>query len=257
MQGIPAIRPIDRGWGNDMASSAVGAGPGSDRREGRVLVAEDDRSVRDSLVRALTFEGYDVSTAADGAEALLAVLETQPDVIVLDILMPNVDGLTACRRLRERGDRTPVLMLTARHEVSDRVAGLDAGADDYLVKPFALDELLARLRALVRRTSMSGDDSVLRVSDLSLDPARRQAWRGDRLLELTKTEFDLLELLLFNAGIVLTREQIYERIWGFDFETSSKSLDVYISYLRRKTEEAGESRLIHTVRGVGYTARPS
>ncbi len=224
---------------------------------GRVLVAEDDRSVRDSIVRALTFEGYEVSTAADGSEALLAVLETQPDVIVLDILMPNVDGLTACRRLRERGDRTPVLMLTARHEVSDRVAGLDAGADDYLVKPFALDELLARLRSLLRRTNMSGDDAVLRVGDLSLDPARRQAWRGDRLLELTKTEFDLLELLLFNAGIVLTREQIYERIWGFDFETSSKSLDVYISYLRRKTEEAGESRLIHTVRGVGYTARPA
>jgi two-component system response regulator MprA len=249
MQGIPAIRPIDRGWSNDMASFAA--------QTGKVLVAEDDRSVRDSIVRALTFEGYEVSTAADGAEALLAVVETQPDVIVLDILMPNVDGLSACRRLRERGDRTPVLMLTARHEVSDRVAGLDAGADDYLVKPFALDELLARLRALLRRTSMSGDDSVLRVSDLSLDPARRQAWRGDRELELTKTEFDLLELLLFNAGIVLTREQIYERIWGFDFETSSKSLDVYISYLRRKTEEAGESRLIHTVRGVGYTARPS
>jgi two-component system response regulator MprA len=171
--------------------------------------------------------------------------------------MPHVDGLTACRKLRERGDRTPVLMLTARHEVSDRVAGLDAGADDYLVKPFALDELLARLRALMRRTSMSGDDEVLRVGDLVLDPARRQVWRGDRQLELTKTEFDLLELLLFNAGIVLTREQIYERIWGYDFETSSKSLDVYISYLRRKTEEAGEARLIHTVRGVGYTARPS
>ena len=179
-------------------------------------------------------------------------------MIVLDVLMPHVDGLTACRKLRERGDRTPVLMLTARHEVSDRVAGLDAGADDYLVKPFALDELLARLRALLRRTSMSGDtDEVLRVGDLSLDPARRQVRRGDRELELTKTEFDLLELLLFNAGIVLTREQIYERIWGFDFETSSKSLDVYISYLRRKTEEAGETRLIHTVRGVGYTARPA
>ncbi len=244
MQEFPAIRSVDRGWSNEMAS-------------GRVLVAEDDKSVRDSLVRALTFEGYEVTTAADGAEALMAVLDTQPDVIVLDVLMPHVDGLTACRRLRERGDRTPVLMLTARHEVSDRVAGLDAGADDYLVKPFALDELLARLRALLRRTSMSGDDEVLRVADLSLDPARRQVRRGDRELELTKTEFDLLELLMFNAGIVLTREQIYERIWGFDFETSSKSLDVYISYLRRKTEEAGEPRLIHTVRGVGYTARPS
>jgi two-component system response regulator MprA len=251
MQDLPAIRPIDRGWSNDMASNAAG-GP-----TGRVLVAEDDKSVRDSLVRALTFEGYDVVTAEDGAEALMAVLDSQPDVILLDVLMPHVDGLTACRRLRERGDRTPVLMLTARHEVSDRVAGLDAGADDYLVKPFALDELLARLRALLRRTSMSGDDEVLRVSDLSLDPARRQVWRGDRPLELTKTEFDLLELLLYNAGIVLTREQIYERIWGYDFETSSKSLDVYISYLRRKTEEAGEPRLIHTVRGVGYTARPS
>ncbi len=250
---LPAIRPVDRGWSNDMAFSPSGKhGPA-----GRVLVAEDDRSVRDSLVRALTFEGYDVVTAGDGAEALMAVVESQPDVIVLDVLMPHVDGLTVCRRLRERGDRTPVLMLTARHEVSDRVAGLDAGADDYLVKPFALDELLARLRALLRRTSMSGNDEVLRVGDLSLDPARRQVRRGDRSLELTKTEFDLLELLLYNAGIVLTREQIYERIWGYDFETSSKSLDVYISYLRRKTEEAGESRVIHTVRGVGYTARPS
>ncbi len=234
-----------------MASSSAPAATG------RVLVAEDDRSVRDSLVRALTFEGYEVHTAADGVEALLAVVDTQPDVIVLDVLMPNLDGLSACRKLRERGDRTPVLMLTARHEVTDRVAGLDAGADDYLVKPFALDELLARLRALLRRTGMSGDVEVLQVGDLVLDPARRQAWRGARELELTKTEFDLLELLLFNGGIVLTRDQIYERIWGFDFETSSKSLDVYISYLRRKTEEDGEARLIHTVRGVGYTARTS
>src|SRR3954453_9403825 len=163
MQDMPAIKPVDRGWGHKEMVS------------GRVLVAEDDKSVRDSLVRALTFEGYDVTTAADGSEALMAVLETQPDVIVLDILMPNVDGLTACRRLRERGDRTPVLMLTARHEVSDRVAGLDAGADDYLVKPFALDELLARLRALLRRTSVSGEDdgAVLRVGALTLDPARR------------------------------------------------------------------------------------
>jgi two-component system response regulator MprA len=173
--------------------------------------------------------------------------------------MPNVDGLTACRKLRERGDRTPVLMLTARHEVSDRVAGLDAGADDYLVKPFALDELLARLRALLRRGNVAVEDDgdALRVGDLTLDPARRQVYRGSRELELTKTEFDLLELLMYNAGIVLTRDQIYERIWGFDFETSSKSLDVYISYLRRKTEESGESRLIHTVRGVGYVARES
>jgi two-component system response regulator MprA len=245
MEELSAIRPRHRGWSDTMTS-------------GRVLVAEDDKSVRDSLVRALTFEGYDVTTAEDGAEALMAVVDSPPDVILLDVLMPHVDGLTACRKLRERGDRTPVLMLTARHEVSDRVAGLDAGADDYLVKPFALDELLARLRALLRRTDLSDSNGeLLRVDDLSLDPARRQAWRGERELELTKTEFDLLELLLHNAGIVLTREQIYERIWGFDFETSSKSLDVYISYLRRKTEEAGEPRLIHTVRGVGYTARPA
>src|SRR4029079_7897835 len=244
MQEHPAIKPVDRGWRDTMAS-------------GRVLVAEDDKSVRDSRVRALTFEGYDVSTAEEGAEALMATLERKPDVILLDVLMPHVDGLNACRKLRERGDRTPVLMLTARHAVSDRVARLAGGADDDLVKPFALDELLARLRALLRRTSMSGDDEVLRVGDLSLDPARRQVWRADRELELTKTEFDLLELLLYNAGIVLTREQIYERIWGFDFETSSKSLDVYISYLRRKTEEAGEARLIHTVRGLRYIDRPA
>jgi two-component system response regulator MprA len=222
---------------------------------GRVLVAEDDRRVRDAGVRALTFEGYDVTTAGDGAETLAVVEEMSPDVIVLDVMMPGLDGLAACRRLRQVGNRTPVLMLTARHEVSDRVAGLDAGADDYLVKPFALDELLARLRALLRRTSVSGGKGQLRVGDLALDPLRRQAWRGDRPLELTKTEFDLLELLLHNAGIVLTRDQIYERIWGYDFETSSKSLDVYISYLRHKTEADGALRLIHTVRGVGYTAR--
>ena len=220
-----------------------------------VLVAEDDPHLRDSLARVLAYEGYRVRLVADGVEALASVLEAPPDVIVLDVMMPNVDGLTACRRLRERGDRTPVLMLTARHEVGDRVAGLDAGADDYLVKPYALDELLARLRALLRRTSVTGDEGVLRVGDLVVDPLRRQAWRGSRAVELTKTEFDLLELLLYNAGIVLTRDQIYERIWGYDFETSSKSLDVYISYLRHKTEAAGEARLIHTVRGVGYTAR--
>ena len=211
--------------------------------------------MRDAVTRALRFEGYDVETATDGDEALSFLLRDTPDVIVLDVLMPRTDGLTVCRRLRERGDHTPVLMLTARHEVSDRVAGLDAGADDYLVKPFALDELLARLRALLRRTSVTGGDHVLRTGDLSLDPQRRQAWRGTRELGLTKTEFDLLELLLFNAGIVVTRDVIYERIWGYEFETSSKSLDVYIGYLRRKTEFDGESRLIHTVRGVGYTVR--
>ena len=170
-----------------------------------------------------------------------------PDAIVLDVLMPGTDGLEVCRRLRAAGNRTPVLMLTARHEVSDRVAGLDAGADDYLVKPFALDELLARLRALLRRTSISGEADILRVGDLSLDPQRREAWRGTRELGLTKTEFDLLELLLVNANIVVTRDTIYERIWGYEFETSSKSLDVYIGYLRRKTEADGEPRLIRTV----------
>ncbi len=222
---------------------------------GRVLVVEDDEHVRDAVARALRYEGYDVRTAVDGDDALARVGEIQPDAVVLDVLMPGTDGLEVCRRLRERGDHTPVLMLTARHEVSDRVAGLDAGADDYLVKPFALDELLARLRALLRRTSISGEDQVLRFQDLSLDPARRQAWRGDRELGLTKTEFDLLELLLMNAKIVVTRDTIYERIWGYEFETSSKSLDVYIGYLRRKTEADGEPRLIHTVRGVGYTIR--
>src|SRR4051794_5911674 len=173
-----------------------------------VLVAEDDQRLRESLGRVLTFEGYSVRFASDGAEALTALADEPADVIVLDVMMPNLDGLTACRRLRAAGDRTPVLMVTARHEVSDRVAGLDAGADDYLVKPYALDELLARVRALLRRTSVSGDEHVLRLGDLTLDPLRRQAHRDDRPLDLTKTEFDLLELLLHNAGIVLTRDQI-------------------------------------------------
>jgi two-component system response regulator MprA len=223
----------------------------------RVLVVEDDAHVREAVERALRFEGYEVHTAVDGNDALLRAGDLAPDVIVLDVLMPGTDGLAVCRILRDRGNHTPILMLTARHEVSDRVAGLDAGADDYLVKPFALDELFARVRALLRRSSITDGDEVLTVNDLVLDPSRRQAWRAGRELELTKTEFDLLELLMFNAGIVVTRESIYERIWGYDFETSSKSLDVYISYLRRKTEEHGEPRLIHTVRGVGYTARES
>jgi two-component system, OmpR family, response regulator MprA len=221
----------------------------------RVLVVEDDAHVRDAVARALRFEGYDVHTAIDGNDGLLRVEELAPDVIVLDVLMPGTDGLAVCRILRDRGNHTPVLMLTARHEVSDRVAGLDAGADDYLVKPFALDELLARLRALLRRASVTGGEEELRVGDLVLDPQKRQAWRAGRELDLTKTEFDLLELLMFNAGIVLPRDTIYERIWGYDFETSSKSLDVYIGYIRRKTEANGEPRVVHTVRGVGYTAR--
>jgi two-component system response regulator MprA len=224
---------------------------------GKLLVVEDDEHVRDAVTRALRYEGYEVHTAADGNEALVHAPDIAPDAILLDVLMPGTDGLTVCRRLRERGDQTPILMLTARHEVTDRVAGLDAGADDYLVKPFALDELLARLRALLRRTSVTGESGVLRSGDLSLDPQRREAWRGTRELGLTKTEFDLLELLLAHADVVVTRETIYEQIWGYDFETSSKSLDVYIGYLRRKTEAAGEPRLIRTVRGVGYTLRPA
>lgn len=223
----------------------------------RVLLVEDDRGVRDSLARALGFEGYDVTTAPDGIEAMQVVEGVAPDVIVLDLMMPVMSGLEVARRLRARGDATPILMLTARHEVSDRVEGLDAGADDYLVKPFALDELLARIRALLRRTEgVPGESSVLEVADLRLDTDARRVFRGDREIELTKTEFDLLELLMRNAGIVLSREQIYEDIWGYDFESSSNSLDVYIGYLRRKTEAGDEPRLIQTVRGVGYVLRP-
>ncbi len=220
----------------------------------RVLIVEDDRSVREAVERALKFEGYEVMTARDGAEGLSVVMNDRPDVIVLDVMMPHVDGLEACRRIRARGDSTPILMLTARESVSDRVAGLDAGADDYLVKPFALEELLARLRALLRRSTGTTAE-LYTVGDLVLSSATREVQRGDKAIELTKTEFDLLELLVSNAGIVLNRSVIYERIWGYDFETSSNSLDVYIGYLRRKTEVDGAPRLIHTVRGVGYVAR--
>lgn len=221
-----------------------------------VLLVEDDRGVRESLARALRYEGYEVEAAPDGIEAMQLLDQHPPDVIVLDVMMPVMDGLEVCRRIRARGDETPILMLTARHEVNDRVAGLDAGADDYLVKPFALDELLARLRALLRRHDGSlGETRVLEAADLRMDLATRQVWRGERHFSLTKTEFDLLELLLSNAGVVLSRAQIYEAIWGFDFESSSNSLDVYIGYLRRKSEEAGEPRLIQTVRGVGYVLR--
>lgn len=220
----------------------------------RVLIAEDDRSVREAVERALRFEGFDVTTVRDGSEALQTLLNDTPDVIILDVTMPHIDGLDVCRRVRARGDATPILMLTARHEISDRVAGLDAGADDYLVKPFALEELLARLRALIRRTSAPA--GVLhRVGDLVMDPAARTVHRGDVAVDLTKTEFDLLGLLVEHAGVVLSRDQIYEHVWGYDFATSSNSLDVYIGYLRRKTEPDGQPRLIHTVRGVGYVAR--
>ena len=221
----------------------------------RVLIAEDDDAVRRSIERALKFEGYEVSTAENGERALVEAALAPPDAMVLDIMMPILDGMAVCRKIRAAGDSTPILMLTAKHELADRVAGLDAGADDYLVKPFALEELLARVRALLRRRELPADSGVLRIGDLSLDPAARRVRRGERLVELTKTEFDLLELLLMNSGIVLSRDTIYDRIWGFDFETSSNSLDVYVGYLRRKTEAGGEPRLIHTVRGVGYVAR--
>jgi two-component system response regulator MprA len=223
--------------------------------EGRVLLAEDDRATRESLVRALELEGFAVQAVSDGAAALDAFDEDPPDLVVLDLMMPNVDGLTVCRRLRARGDHTPILIATARTEVSDRVSGLDAGADDYLPKPFALDELLARVRALLRRATYDTPDRELRVTDLRLDEAARRAWRGHRELELTKTEFDLLQLMARNAGIVLTHSTIFERIWGYDFGPDSKALAVYIGYLRRKTESGGEPRLIQTVRGVGYTLR--
>jgi two-component system response regulator MprA len=224
----------------------------------RVLVVDDDRAIRESLVRALELEGYLVSACGDGAAALAAVREVEPDVLVLDLMMPSVDGLTVCRVLRAEGDRVPILMLTARTETSDRVAGLDAGADDYLPKPFDLDELLARIRALLRRAQP--DDPVeatpaLMVDDLRVDPQARRAWRGPRELELSKTEFDLLELLVRNTGIVLDHSTIYDRIWGYDFGPDSKNLAVYISYLRRKIEVDDEPKLIHTVRGVGYTVR--
>jgi two-component system, OmpR family, response regulator MprA len=221
-----------------------------------VLVVDDEPAVRQALGRALKFEGYETEMAEDGVSALTSVAERPPDALVLDVAMPRLDGLEVCRRLRAAGDSTPILVLTARAAVSDRVAGLDAGADDYLVKPFALEELLARLRALLRRAGPGdGEDEILRFADLSLDPATRDVRRGDRLIELTRTEFLLLELLLRNARQVLTREVIFDRVWGYDFGTNSNSLEVYIGYLRRKTEAGGEPRLVHTVRGVGYVLR--
>ena len=223
-----------------------------------VLVVDDDRAVRESLDRALRVNGYDVITAPDGLTAINLVQRQRPDVVVLDINLPDVDGLGVTRRLRADGDRTPVLLLTARVEVGDRVAGLDAGADDYLTKPFALDELLARVRALLRRVEPAGPDtgpSVLRHEDLAVDLDAMEVRRGERLVELTRTEFALLEHLLENAGRVLTRDQIHDRVWGFDGATSSNSLEVYVGYLRRKLEAEGEPRLIQTVRGVGYSLR--
>ena len=222
----------------------------------RSLVVDDEPAVRESLRRALQLEGYGVELAGDGSEALyrLESREVEPDGIVLDVLMPEVDGLEVARRLRRSGSRVPILMLTARDEIADRVAGLDAGADDYLVKPFALDELFARLRAILRR-SADGAVDVLRFADLELDPATREVRRVGDAIELTRTEFSLLELFMLNPRQVLTRSVIFERVWGYDFGPGSNSLDVYIGYLRRKTEAGGKPRLIQTVRGVGYALR--
>ncbi|MER6570578.1 response regulator transcription factor [Streptomyces sp. NPDC001093] len=239
-----------------------------------MLLAEDDRAIRHALERALTLEGYEVTAVADGVEALAQAHKTPPDVLLLDVMMPGIDGLQVCRVLRAEGDRTPILMLTALVETADRIAGLDAGADDYVVKPFDVEEVFARLRALLRRTSpvpagngngTGGGESGGREPQLSdrqveaagirMDLQARRAWRGKRELELTRTEFELLELLVRNAGIVLDHSTIYDRIWGYDFGPGSKNLAVYVGYLRRKLDEPGAPQLIHTVRGVGYVLR--
>ncbi|TMK84783.1 MAG: response regulator transcription factor [Actinobacteria bacterium] len=222
-----------------------------------MLVVDDEPAIREALKRALRVEGFDVALAADGSEALDRLGESSPDAIVLDILMPGIDGLEVCRLLRRIGNRTPILMLTARDAVADRVEGLDAGADDYLVKPFALEELLARVRALLRRgpAEAEGDGGVLEFADLRLDPAAHAAWREGRMIELTRTEFLLLEQFMRHPGRVLTRDFIFDQVWGYDFGPSSNSLEVYVGYLRRKTEAGGEPRLIHTIRGVGYVLR--
>jgi two-component system, OmpR family, response regulator MprA len=221
-----------------------------------VLIVDDEPAVVDALDRALVQEGYAVASAGDGRAALERVARARPDAVILDVSMPQMSGLEVCRRMRANGDRTPVLMLTARDQVTDRVAGLDAGADDYLVKPFALEELLARLRALLRRTTPE-DEGVLRFADLTLDSSTYEARRGDRVIETTRTEYLLLELLMRHPRQVLTRATIFERVWGYDFGYASNSLDVYIGYLRRKTEADGEPRLIHTKRGIGYVLRES
>ncbi|MFD8224704.1 response regulator transcription factor [Streptomyces massasporeus] len=234
-----------------------------DRDPQRILIVDDEPAVREALQRSLAFEGYGTEVAVDGADALDKAAAYRPDLVVLDIQMPRMDGLTAARRIRATGDTTPILMLTARDTVGDRVTGLDAGADDYLVKPFELDELFARIRALLRRSSYAAavgaagpaDEDALTFADLRMDLATREVTRGGRQVELTRTEFTLLEMFLAHPRQVLTREQILKAVWGFDFEPSSNSLDVYVMYLRRKTEAGGEPRLVHTVRGVGYVLR--
>ncbi len=222
--------------------------------EAHILIAEDDPEIRTALERILKYEGYGVEVASDGAAALEKVDTGSPDLVILDVMMPFVDGLDVCRRMRSRGDRTPILMLTAREETADRVAGLDAGADDYLAKPFELDELLARIRALLRRSG--GDDQgVIVVGDLTIDPQRHLVQLGNNVLDLTRTEFEILHLLMRNVGIVLERSVMYERVWGYDFESSSRSLDVHVGYLRRKLEDGDRDRIIDTVRGVGFVIR--
>ncbi len=238
-----------------------------------MLLAEDDRAIRHALERALTLEGYQVTAVADGVEALAHAHKSPPDVLVLDVMMPGIDGLQVCRVLRAEGDRTPILMLTALVETADRIAGLDAGADDYVVKPFDVEEVFARLRALMRRSGTATgpaaapatsapapkeplvSDRYIEAAGLRMDPQARRAWRGGRELELTRTEFELLELLVRNSGIVLDHSTIYDRIWGYDFGPGSKNLAVYVGYLRRKLDEPGAPQLIHTVRGVGYVLR--
>jgi two-component system response regulator MprA len=221
----------------------------------RILVVDDEPAVREALERILRLEGFEVQMACDGREAVRSQAAAPADAVLLDVLMPELDGLEVCRRMRDTGDRTPVLMLTARDEVGDRVAGLEAGADDYLPKPFALEELLARLRALLRRSGWMDEREVLRFDDLELDPHSHEVRRGRRLVELTRTEFLLLELFMHHPRQVLTRTQIFDQVWGYDFGPASNSLEVYVGYLRRKTEAQGESRLLHTVRGVGYVLR--
>jgi two-component system response regulator MprA len=225
----------------------------------RVLVVEDDRAVRESLRRSLEFNGYDVHLAADGAEALAGIAGVHPDVVVMDVMMPRLDGLETTRALRKAGNSVPILVLTARDAVGDRVEGLDAGADDYLTKPFALQELLARLRALLRRVVQDEDapDETLVFADLTMNVATREVARGGRTMELTRTEFTLLEMFLRRPRRVLERSFILEEVWGYDFPTTANSLEVYVGYLRRKTEADGEPRLIHTVRGVGYVLKES
>jgi two-component system, OmpR family, response regulator MprA len=233
--------------------------PPSDSSTPRVLVVDDDRSVRESLRRSLEFNGYAVTLASDGAEALASIGGTVPDALVIDVMMPRLDGIETTKALRQAGNDLPILFLTARDSVGDRVEGLDAGADDYLTKPFALEELLARLRALLRRAHPQPEDDtdndVLTFADLSLNPATREVRRGDRTIDLTRTEFTLLEMFLRRPRRVLDRSFILEEVWGYDFPTSGNSLEVYVGYLRRKTEAGGEPRLIHTVRGVGYVLK--